>query len=153
MSDPEKRAMSLARTRVSSAARRARAQGKKRPRAGRRAAARIPRGAKGPEPSSCRLCGRSFGQRGPSRSHYGRCRDRIDRKIGTVLAVSCMECGKGFSTKSGIAKYCSEACRIAARRSRCRGISRRSMVGPEEYARMLARQRAWHAANKNKGGR
>ena len=156
MADPEKRAMSLARTRTSSAARKARAQGKKRPPAGRSpgTAGRSPRGAKRPAPSTCRLCGRTFAQYGYHRTNYcKRCRARIDRKISTVLDVGCRECGKRFSTKNPLAKYCSVECRNAARRHKSRGVSRRSTASPEEYARMLARHRAWDAANRNKGGR
>ena len=125
MTDPENRAMSLARSRALYAARTAKARGQGRPRrrsAGRRsAAARRPRSAKMAEPSTCRLCGRTFAQYGHRRTNYcKRCRARIDRKINTVLAVGCKVCGKRFSTKSPLAKYCSRACGKAARNSRCR---------------------------------
>ena len=152
--DPEKRAMGLARMRAWAAARKAKAQGKRPPPAGR--GAKSPRRSAAPaEPYACALCGRDFVAYGGARPlHCKRCRARIDREIGRVMAVKCKECGKAFSTPSRVVRYCSKACRAAGWNRSNRESTRRRMADPEKHVMAAARQRAWAAARRGgeKGG-
>ena len=149
--DPEKRAMSLARTRASAASRRAR-EGK-RPagsggrRKGGRAAGRPPPRPLNAKRSTCRLCGRSFVPYGGAmRAHCMQCAARFDREVSRAVTAKCKVCGKNFSTKRRNARYCSDKCRAdGVRRGDLEYIHRRT-VDPEWRAIRAARTRAQSAA-------
>ena len=127
--DPEKHAVIIARTRASAAARRARKRGGMPP-------PPPPRGAKKAKPSACRVCGRIFVPTGHIRhiAHCGRCRARLEREINRVMTVGCKACGKRFSTKSRVVRYCSKECRAGARKRYDREYMRRRAADPERYA-------------------
>ena len=146
MADPEKRAMALVRSRMAAAAGRAGAQGGRQPRAGRNAT--------GPESVACRLCGRAFAPYGGAHHvHCKTCDARLDREIGRAIALDCKECGKRFSTKSRVVRYCSKECSAVARRRGVVESARRSMADPGKHAMVLARIHAQNAAKRDREGR
>ena len=143
LADPEKRAIILARTRASAAARRARKRGGRPPQ--RQPPMRVDPNA---EPSVCRLCGRGFAQYGRTNRHvYCRqCTARADREIAKKLRVKCKECGKAFTTTKRSVRYCSDECSAeGVRRSRRRSNARR-LADPERHAARAAYMRARSAA-------
>ena len=161
MSDPDKRAMMLARTRAAAANRRAK-EGKEgrrqrrlreKERQRRLAAAgggteRPPR-AEASKPTSCGLCGRSFEPYG--RAHHAyckRCTAKADKEIARVLRINCKECGKAFSTSNRAVRYCSAECRAEGRRTQDRRHMHESAADPEKHAIRLARTRAWAASRR-----
>ena len=159
LSDPKNRAIKLARTRRAAAASRARDQGEKPPppRPGREVESQRPN-AKPAEPYACALCGRDFAPYGSGARpvHCRRCAAMADEEMDRAMAVSCKECGKEFSTRNRIVRYCSPKCRAASHnRSRAESIRRR-MADPEGRAMVAARWRAWAAARrgekKGRGG-
>ena len=153
MADPETRALVRARSRLAVAAVAARKRGGRRRNADRAAAGRRPRGAAGAA-VDCELCGRSFVPYGrASRVYCKRCEAKVERELSRVLRVKCKECGRTFSTKDRIVRYCSDECSAAGvRRGRLESVNRR-MVDPQRRAVAAARTRAWNAAQKDKAGR
>ena len=155
LADPLNRAIALARGRASIArrrdgdgagGRRLRRQADRGPAAGPASRAAAPRSI------DCRLCGRSFERRGSGYYAYCRqCRDKADREAAKAQRASCKECGKEFSTKTRLVRYCSDACRTAAARRAASKEGRRRRADPEQRAIIAARARAWTAARKDGG--
>ncbi len=145
LADPAKRAIILARVRASAAARAARKRGG-RP-LQRQAPMRVDPDA---EPSTCRLCGRSFAQYGNTNRHaYCRqCTARANKAITEKLHVKCKECGKEFTTTNRSARYCSDECRTDGTRRSRRECRLRRMADPEKRATAAAYARAQSAARK-----
>ena len=159
MADPEKRALYLARIRMSAAKRKAGAGSRPAAsgrRKGGRAAGRPPSRPLNAKRSTCRLCGRSFAPYGSRvRAHCKQCAARFDREVSRVLRAKCKECGKGFSTKSRNVRYCSDKCRADSQRRGAREYARRRTADPERRAILSARSRAQKAARRagKKAGR
>ena len=148
--DPEKRALLVARLRLSAAARRARKRGDKPPRVNRDVEGLEPN-PRSAEPYACALCGRDFVPYGGARPiHCKRCSARMNREMARVMAVDCKECGKRFSTPNRTVRYCSKACSAAGQRRSSNASARRDRADPEKHAMILARQRAWAAARRAK---
>ena len=156
MADPEKRAMCLARIRVSAAKRKAREGAGGRPATGGRrkggtAAARPPSRPLNAKRGTCRLCGRSFAPYGNAkRIHCKQCVARFDREISKMLSVKCKECGREFSTKSRNARYCSDKCSADGSRRSTRESARSRAADPERRAIRAARGRASNVAYRAK---
>ena len=152
--DPEKLALKRARSRLAAAARRARARGDRPPRANRDVKSLKPN-PKSAEPYPCALCGRDFAPYGAGRPAYcKRCAAKADREIGRERALDCKECGKAFTTRNRIVKYCSRECNTAGRNRISRESARKRMNDPEARAMAAARSRAWTAARRgDKKGR
>ena len=96
------------------------------------------------------MCGRSFEphSRTGRHAHCKRCTAKADREIARKPRVACKECGKAFSTKTRVVRYCSDACRASvARRARIE-TRRKRMADPERRALDLARGRAYYAARR-----
>ena len=150
MADPEKRAMCLARTRMSAAKRKAREE--RRPAAsGRRkdgtAAGRPPSRPLNAKRDTCRLCGRSFEPYGSAkRAHCQQCAARFDKEVSRVLRAKCKQCGKAFSTKSRNVLYCSTKCSADGSRRGTREYLRTRAADPELRAIRAARGRASNVA-------
>ena len=150
MADPEKRAMCLARIRMSAAKRKAREGG--RPAAGGRrkggtAAGRPPSRPVNAKRGTCGVCGRSFAPYGSAkRAHCQQCAARFDREISRVLRAKCKECGKEFSTKSRNVRYCSDKCRASGSYRGIRESVRSRAADPELRAIRAARGRASNVA-------
>ena len=141
--DPEKRAIKLARARVSIAARRARIRGDKPPPRWGRDAGSMPSTKSGTKSSVCGLCGRMFAPYGGT--HHAcckRCTAKADSEIGRVWRVDCKECGKKFSTSSRRVCYCSDECRTMGKRASDREYMRRRAADPERRAERAAYERA-----------
>ncbi len=148
--DPEKRALLVARLRLSAAARRAKRRGDRPPRANRDVESLKPN-PKSAEPYACALCGRNFVPYGGARPiHCKRCSARMNREMARVMAVDCKECGKKFSTPNRAVRYCSKACSAAGQRRSSNASARRDRADPEKHAMILARQRARTAARRAK---
>ena len=152
MADPEKRAMCLARIRVSAANRKAREGAGGRTATGDRRkdgrdAARPPSSPLNAKRGTCGLCGRSFAPYGRAkRIHCKQCAARFDREISRMLSVKCKECGKEFSTKSRNVRYCSDKCRTDGSRRSARESARSRAADPELRAIRAARGRATNVA-------
>ena len=101
-------------------------------------------------PTACRLCGRSFVQRGSGGRHTycKRCREKADKKVAGELRADCKECGGNLPAKARLAAYCSDQCRSEAARRRNREYQRRYMADPEKRARFMARARVATAARR-----
>ena len=160
MSDPEKRAVAIARQRAQFAARRGAARedarGQSQQGAGIRRAAPRPSRAAPPSRATCKLCGRGFEQYGRSRrrSYCKHCAAKADREMARTLRVDCKECGRKFSTRNRSARYCSPACRADGSRRLDRESGRKRLADPRKHVLVRARSRALLAANKDqKAGR
>ena len=149
LTDPEKRAMAMARNRAAGAARRARKRGGGPPQ--RQALPRVDPNA---EPSTCRLCGRTFAQYGRGIHAYcKRCTAKADREIARTVHAKCRECGKRFAASSRNTRYCSDECRAEGGRRYGREFRHRAEADPERGAIGAARRRAWGAAHRSRDGR
>ena len=139
MSDPEKYAIALARSRAWAAGKSAAGRGGgSRPRAGRVAGSR-PRTSPA-RSAACRLCGRSFAQYGGATNHAycRRCTAKADREATRVLRVDCKACGEKFSTPNRSVRYCSDPCRAEGQRRNRRENDRRRRSDPDRHARAAA---------------
>ena len=147
MADPEKRAIAMARTRASAAARAARERDGRAPR--RKAPMRVDPDA---EPSTCRLCGRTFAQYGRTTTsvYCKRCVAKADREAGRTLRLKCRVCGGRFSTTTRSARYCSDECRAESAMRARREDERKFRADPARRALAAAQERARLAA---RGGR
>ena len=157
MSDPEKRAMAIARSRAWSAA--SRSSNRKRQglppskkKSQQQKKGRPPGRPNASKSTACRLCGRAFKSYGGSyHSYCKRCSDKSDLEISTELNATCKVCGGTFPTTRRNACYCSDACRTAGRRRRNNEYLREYLSDPEKSAARLARSRAWSAARRSEG--
>ena len=144
MADPERRAIILARVRASAAASAARKRGGRPPQRRQRPPVRTDTSA---EPSTCRLCGRTFATYGRANHAYcKRCTAKADRAIAKRPHTDCKECGKALAATSHSVRYCSDACRADGARRIRRESTQRRMADPEKRAINAAYMRAWHAA-------
>ena len=150
LADPERRAVVLARTRASAAARRARErkgrqkQGHGRRRPAGRGTARPPSAAPGGKSLACRLCGSAFAPYGGTgnRAYCKKCTAKADREVGRVWRIQCAQCGREFSATHRLARYCSDACRTDGRRRSDRVRSRRRLADKKKRAVASAHVRA-----------
>ena len=95
---------------------------------------------------ACLVCGRAFAPYGRGRHVYcKRCKGRADRSIGRTVRAQCKECGSAFTATSRAVQFCSDACRLEARRRYFREYKRRQMADPQYRAMAAARMRASHA--------
>ena len=103
------------------------------------------------EAAACRLCGRSLARSGGDGRVYCRpCTAKADREVARTLRVECRECGKKFSTRTRVARYCSDACRSDNMRRYNREYMRRYKADPEKRAVIAARARAMHARRRGR---
>ena len=92
--------------------------------------------------AACRLCGASFEPHGRgSRVYCERCTAKADRDVASAIGAKCKECGKEFSTRNRLVRYCSDKCRNDGTRRLRREYRRRYMADPEKRAMWLARTR------------
>ena len=104
-----------------------------------------------PRQVACQLCGRSFERSGRARSIFCKpCNDKASLKVGRVLTVQCAECGGKFSTRTRSARYCSDGCRLEAKRRKGREYVQKYLADPEKRARFMARSRAYAAAKRDR---
>ena len=105
------------------------------------------------EPCPCLVCGRNFVPPGSGRHVYcKRCKGRADRSIGGTVQAQCKVCGSAFAAASRAFCYCSDECRLEARRRRGREHLRRKREDPRYRIVAAARVRASHARRRGGGG-
>ena len=81
-------------------------------------------------------------------SYCERCTAKADRDVASAIDAKCKECGKEFSTRNRLVRYCSDKCRIEGGRRRLREYRSRYMADPEKHAMYLARTRAAAASRR-----
>ena len=93
--------------------------------------------------AACILCGASLEPHGGGRRVYcERCTAKADRDVASAIDAECKECGKAFSTKNRLVRYCSDKCRFEGKRRLKREYRSRYLADPEKHAMYLARMRA-----------